>query len=440
LWLTTTQPGLVYSEMKAAYDHNCRKLWIVNVHDPKVAAYDLEFFLDMAWDINSIVPNETLLSPLTTHHSPLTINQHLERWLCTQFGEKAGKQLAPVMREFYRLCAIRKPEFMGWTQVELDKKIYPRGRSQVVDTEFSESEFGNELNRYLAAYSNISYQVSEASRWIRPELQDAYFAAVVYPVAAANEMARKMLFAQRARSRYQGQTDKGMEGRQDYMYSMAWTSMKAYRNIQKLTQQYNELAGGKWKGIMNMMPRDLNVFNPPLLPYLPTDEEVKNTKYINMVSIAHDNNFSRKDIVARNACDYQKATEGIQPIQMLGHSTNAVAIPKDGELAFTFTTEQEGDATLFTAMIPTQPNDRGDLRYQVQIDNEQPVTISLKEKFRSEFWKLSVLRGQALKQTDVKLSKGSHTLKIKALDDHIIMDQWLLDFKKGRKFYVIPAI
>ncbi len=445
LWLTTTQPGLVYSEMKAAYDHNCRKLWIVNVHDPKVAAYDLEFFLDMAWDIHSIVPNETLLSPLTTHHSPLTINQHLERWLCTQFGEKAGKQLAPVMREFYRLCAIRKPEFMGWTQVELDKKIYPRGRSQVVDTEFSESEFGNELNRYLAAYSNISYQVSEASRWIRPELQDAYFAAVVYPVAAANEMARKMLFAQRARSRYQGQTDKGMEGRQDYMYSMAWTSMKAYRNIQKLTQQYNELAGGKWKGIMNMMPRDLNVFNPPLLPYLPTDEEVKNTKYINMVSIAHDNNFSRKDIVARNACDYQSSSPlslegaGGGSIQMLGHSMNAVAIPKDGELTFTFTTEQEGDATLFTAMIPTQPNDKGDLRYQVQIDNEAPIVISLKEKYRSEFWKVSVLRGQALKQTPVKLSKGSHTLKVKALDDHIIMDQWMIDFKKGRKFYVIPV-
>ena len=431
LWLTTTQPGLIYSEMKAAYDHNCRKLWIVNVHDPKVAAYDLELFLDMAWDINGV--------------NPSTLELHLERWLCRQFGEQAGKKLFPAMREFYRLCAIRKPEFMGWTQVELDKKLYPRGRSQVIDTEFSESEFGNELNRYLAAYSQISQEVSDAGHLIRPELQDAYFAAVVYPVVAANEMARKMLFAQRARSRYQGQTDKGMEGRQDYMYSMAWASMKAYRNIQKLTQQYNELADGKWKGIMNMMPRDLNVFNPPILPYLPTDEEVKNTKYINMVSIAYDNNFSRKDIVARNACDYHRlspTTHHPSPttIQMLGHSMNAVAIPKGGELTFTFTAEQEGDATLFTAMIPTQPNDKGDLRYQVQIDNEVPVVISLKEKYRSEFWKLSVLRGQALKQTPVKLSKGTHTLKVKALDDHIIMDQWMLDFKKGRKFYVIPVV
>ena len=426
MWLTTTQPGLVYSEMKAAYDHNCRKLWIVNVHDPKVAAYDLEFFLDMAWDIDAINPN--------------TINQHLENWLCRQFGEKAGKKLAPAMRDFYRLCGIRKPEFMGWTQVELDKKLYPRGRSQVIDTEFSESAFGNELNRYLSDYNKIAQQVSETKRLVRPELADAYFAAIQYPVLTAQAMAEKMLYAQRARSRYLGQTDKAMEGRQDYMYAMSWASMKAYRRIQEFTDRYNKMAGGKWKGIMNMMPRDLNVFNPPILPYLPTDEEIKNTKYINLISLDHNNNFDRTDIVACNAIDHDAASKGCQPIQMLGHSMNAVSIPKGGELVYHFTAQKEGDATLYTAMIPTQPNDKGDLRYQVTLDDQAPVVISLKEKYRSEFWKTSVLRGQALKTTPVKVSKGQHTLKVKALDDHIIMDQWMLDFKKDRKFYVIPVV
>lgn len=426
MWLTTTQPGLVYSEMKAAYDHNCRKLWIVNVHDPKVAAYDLEFFLDMAWDIDAINPN--------------TINQHLENWLCRQFGEKAGKKLAPAMHDFYRLCGIRKPEFMGWTQVELDKKLYPRGRSQVIDTEFSESAFGNELNRYLSDYNKIAQQVSETKRLVRPELADAYFAAIQYPVLTAQAMAEKMLYAQRARSRYLGQTDKAMEGRQDYMYAMSWASMKAYRRIQEFTDRYNKMAGGKWKGIMNMMPRDLNVFNPPILPYLPTDEEIKNTKYINLISLDHNNNFDRTDIVACNAIDHDAASKGCQPIQMLGHSMNAVSIPKGGELVYHFTAQKEGDATLYTAMIPTQPNDKGDLRYQVTLDDQAPVVISLKEKYRSEFWKTSVLRGQALKTTPVKVSKGQHTLKVKALDDHIIMDQWMLDFKKDRKFYVIPVV
>ena len=420
MWLTTTQPGLIYSEMKAAYDHHARQLWIVNVHDPKVAAYDLEFFLDMAWNINSIQPQG--------------IHQHLERWLCTQFGEEAGKRLAPAMRDFYRLCAIRKPEFMGWTQVELDKKIYPRGRSQVIDTEFSEDAFGNELERYLADYAAVCRTLCEVEQTIRPELRDAFFAHVKYPVLAANAMAVKMLEAQKARSRYLGQTDKAMEGREDYMLQAAARSMQAYREIQQLTNYYNNvLAGGKWKGIMNMMPRDLNVFNPPILPYMPAEDDAfKAGSYTARLTVA--------DAVVRNACQYQSATVGVQPIQLLGHSMNAVPIPKGGEMVYEFETSQAGDAVLYTAMIPTQPNDKGDLRYQVSLDGQAPVVISLKEKFRSEFWKKSVLRGQALKETPVKVGKGKHILKVKALDDHVIFDQWMLDFKPGRKFYVIPVV
>ena len=453
MWLTTTQPGLVYSEMKAAYDHNCRKLWIVNVHDPKVAAYDLEFFLDMAWDIESLTPRP---SPSGEGSGQtLTLEEHLERWLCTQFGEQAGKQLFPAMKEFYRLCAIRKPEFMGWTQVELaDRKAYPRGRSHVIDTEFSQSEFGNELERYLADYAAVCKTVTTVEKTIRPELEDAFFAHVKYPVLAANAMAVKMLEAQKARSKYQGQTDSEMEGREDYMLQASARAMQGYREIQRLTDYYNKnLANGKWQGIMNMMPRDLPVFNPPVVPYL-GNNIVTSAKYERQP-------YTLTDAIARNACDYQRFStpsensedggissppsegSGGGPIQMLGHSMNAVSIPKGCEVTYEFESpfQSEGarEALLYTAMIPTQPNDKGDLRYSVQIDDAAPVVISLKEKYRSDFWKVSVLRGQALKQTPVKVSKGKHTLKIKALDDHIICDQWMLDFKQGRKFYVIPV-
>ena len=122
---------------------------------------------------------------------------------------------------------------------------------------------------------------------------------------------------------------------------------------------------------------------------------------------------------------------------------SAVALPKGCELAYDFEAplpmgEGEGlEALLYTAMIPTQPSDKGDLRYAVQIDHQAPVVISLKEKYRSEFWKKSVLRGQALKQTPVCLTAGKHVLSIKALDDHVICDQWMLDFNKGRSFYEI---
>ena len=385
LWLTTTQPGLIYHEMRTAYDHNCRKLWIVNVHDPKVAAYDLELFLDLAWDIKSLSPGPSLRG-----RGVITLEQHLEKWLCTQFGDEAGKKLFPAMKEFYRLCGSRKPEFMGWTQVELDKQKYPGGKSHVTDIGLTRQEAAERLE----SFGCLKAIVDKCRLLLRPELSNAYEAHIAYPIYAAAAMTRKIV-------------------------SDSATSHLAYEEIVALTRRYNALANGKWKGLMDAAPRQLPVF-----------EDICGRLY-------DDEPFEG---VACNAAEYDAASKGSQPIQMLGHSMNAVAIPKDGELTFTFTTEQEGDATLFTAMIPTQPNDKGDLRYQVQIDNETPVVISLKEKYRSEFWKESVLRGQALKQTSVILSKGSHTLKVKALDDHIIMDQWMVDFKKNRKFYVIPVI
>ena len=389
LWLTTTQPGLIYSEMKAAYDHNCRKLWIANVHDPKVAAYDLEFFLDMAWDIESLTPSP---SPIG-EGSKMTLEQHLERWLCTQFGNEAGKQLFPAMKELYRLCAIRKPEFMGWTQVELDKKKYPGGKSRVADIGLTRHEAAERLE----AFGRLKAIVDKCRILIRPELADAYEAHIAYPIYAAAAMTRKIV-------------------------SDSATSHLAYEEIAALTQRYNALANGKWNGLMDAAPRQLPVFED-VCGRLSDDEPFYG--------------------IACNAVDYNAASKGCQSIQMLGHSMNAVAIPKGGELIYEFDAplplEGQVEAILYTAMIPTQPNDKGDLRYSVQIDDQQPVVISLKEKYRSEFWKLSVLRGQALKQTPVKVSKGRHSLKIKALDDHIIMDQWMLDFKKDRKFYVIPA-
>lgn len=387
LWLTTTQPGLVYSEMRAAYDHNCRRLWIANVHDPKVAAYDLELFLDMAWDIESLTP-----SPSCKERGVVTLEQHLQNWLCMQFGATVGRAIAPSMREFYRLNAIRRPEFMGWTQVELDKKKYPGGKSVPTTTAFTPAE----ACQRLADFGAIEATVDAYARLVPPSLQDAYFAAVLYPVHASAAMSRKML-------------------------SDSVASSRAYDEIRQLTARYNQLNGGKWQHLMSSAPRQLPVFGQ-VRTTLATDSATAET------------------YVSRNACQWTSATAGCQPIGMLGHSGRAVAIPKGGEMVYEFETLQDGAATLYTAMIPTQPNDKGDLRYTVQIDNEPAQTISLKEKYRSESWKLNVLRGQALKQTAVSVTKGRHTLRIKALDDHVICDQWMLDFKNNRKFYVIPAM
>ena len=400
LWLTTTQPGLIYNEMRTAYDHNARKLWIVNVHDPKVAGYGLELFLDMAWNINCV--NES------------SIEEHYGRWLCRQFGEEAGKLLFPAMKEFYKLCGQRRPEFMGWTQVELDKKKYNRGLSPIRDTEFSLAE----LDAYLQRYAATAAEVKRLEGIIPARLKDAYFAAIEYPVLAANAHARKLLLAQKAR--------------QTQDADAARLSAEAYEEIKTLTERYNnELAGGKWKNLMSMNPRNLPVFGMPDTAYMNDTSDVSVTPNLSVTPNEH-------EYISRNANEYSSASEGCKAIQMLGHSMNAVSIPKGGTLDFYFNTSTSGDAIMKIALIPTQPNDNGDIRFSASIDGGEERVFSLKEPFRSERWKLNVLRGQAVREINLDgLAAGKHSLRIKALDNHIIMDQWNVDFNKNRKIYLI---
>jgi len=417
LWLTTTQPGLIYNEMKTAYDHNAKRLWIANVHDPKVAAYDLSLFLDMAWNINCVKYDN--------------IQQHLCKWLQEQFGEVEGKLLLPSMVEFYRLTGIRKPEFMGWSQVELDKKKYNRGLSPVSNTDFNALAFGNERMRYMEEYDKLKEEINKVEKMIRPELKDAFFAAVKYPIYAAAAMATKQLEAQEAREIARPESFH----KDDEALVSAVKSELAYREIVQLTDYYNnKMANGKWKGSMSMNPRNLPVFGVPALPDKVTDEEI--AKYNS--TEPYNSKLVMDKCIARNAYQYTQASDGVKCIDMLGHSMKAVALPKGGELTYRFETSKHDDAIIRVAVIPTQANDKGDIRFSVSIDNNEPVVFSLKEPYRSERWKQNVLRGQAIREIKTYLGWGTHTLKIKALDEHIIVDQWMVDYDKDREFYLFP--
>lgn len=419
LWLTTTQPGLVAREMRTAFDRGARRLWIANVHDPKVAGYDLELFLDMAWNVESV--------------SLQSVGTHYKNWLVRQFGEVAASRLYPAMRRFYQLTGERKPEFMGWSQVELDKRKFPNGLSPMLSTDFSTQSFGDELHRYLDDYAAIAREIRDAAKLVRPELRDAYFASVLYPVCGAAAMARKTLYAQLAKESDLSVASASVDS------MLCARSLEGYRDIAELTRHYNEhLAEGKWNGLMSMHPRDLPVFLRPQLPL-----EVKPSDITRLCAYAGKkpevHQFDACGAIARNACQWQKASDGANVTDMLGHSMKAVSLSKGDSLVYRITTEKLDSAILRIALIPTQPLDGGELRFSVKVDGGIFCVFSLKEPFRSETWKLSVLRGQALKSLVLpRLAAGEHTLVVKALDDNIIVDQWMIDPNPGRRFYLFP--
>jgi len=207
-----------------------------------------------------------------------------------------------------------------------------------------------------------------------------------------------------------------------------------------LTDYYNnELADGKWKYSMCHNPRDLYVFYPPKIPIWLTDKEIEKYASFRRPKSLPLEEVAKDHCIVSNACDYTSASKGVVTIQSLGHSMNAVSVPKGKSITFEFDCLWDGEAILRTAVIPTQPNDKGDIRFSVSIDGEKPRICSIKEPFRSEGWKQNVLRGQAVRETGHQLTKGKHTLSITALDDHVLIDQWMIDFKPDRMFYVFPV-
>ena len=51
-WTCTTPLALTWSEMKKAYDYGANKLWVVNVGDIKPAEINIDYFMQLAWDIS----------------------------------------------------------------------------------------------------------------------------------------------------------------------------------------------------------------------------------------------------------------------------------------------------------------------------------------------------------------------------------------------------
>ncbi|MBQ3827166.1 MAG: hypothetical protein II812_03335 [Prevotella sp.] len=238
----------------------------------------------------------------------------------------------------------------------------------------------HEASKRLSAFNDIKNIVTDNVSQVRPELSDAYFAAILYPVMATDAMNRKIL-------------------------GDSIDSHQAYEEIQALTARYGELKDGKWRHLMNASPRNLPVYQDVHATLSPDKPQ---------------------PLFVKDASSFNQASQGAHSIQMLGHSMNAVSLPKGDMLTYSFHVDTTGTYTLQTRMIPTHAVDAGDIRYSVSIDGGKPTIYTLKEPFRSEQWKQNVLRCQAIRNLETLLSAGHHTLTIQALDEHILIDQWAL--------------
>ncbi len=370
LWLSTMSPSLIYQQMKQAYDQGIQKMWILNVGDIKPAEYQIELFMDMAWNLDKV--------------SSEGVTAHLKHWLERELGTSCAKTILPVMQEHYRLAHIRKPEFMGNTREEEKNPVY----RVVKDLPWSEREINERLN----AYSELSETVEKAASKVPVDRQSAYFELVKYPVQAATQMNRKLLYAQLAR-----------HDKEDWEKSDA-----AYDSIAALTQHYNSLENGKWNRMMDFKPRKLPVFN----------RVERNAATAPMTA-------DRKAACQWNGAEAKKGNAIV--CEGLGYEGKAAEIRKGDALTFSFGNLKTDSVEVDIRLLPNHPVHGDKLRFSVSLNGAEPEVIAYETKGRSEEWKENVLRNQAIRKIVLPvLGRKSHQLVIKALDEGVILDQVML--------------
>ncbi|HET9506220.1 MAG TPA: glycosyl hydrolase 115 family protein [Hymenobacter sp.] len=243
LWLGTTHPALLREELLKAHALRTDRLWVLNVGDLKPLEYSTQLFLDMAY----------AAAPFA---QPAAGPAHLQQWLAEAFGAGQAAAMRALLWEYYDLAFERRPEFMGWSQTE---PTTPTHR-----TAYNHFYYGDEAQRRLDRYARLVAQAQALRAAIAPERADAYYELVYYPVVAAALMNQKFLY----------QDKSYLYARQNRACATDYArwAQQAYAALKTETAYYNEqLAGGKWRGMMSMHPRDLPAYQAPAAPALHLD-------------------------------------------------------------------------------------------------------------------------------------------------------------------------
>lgn len=218
-WLNVTQTQQMFEQLSLAYDFGIQKLWILNVGDLKPMEYPIQLFCDMAYN-----PKKYTLQNVT---------DHTEKFFERVAGKEFAKEAARIYNLNCRYMARVTPEM-------LDAHTY----------NVKTGEFKQVSDEYMRLEA-------EALRlWlVLPEkYKDAYYQLVLFPVQAMSNLYD--MYYSHAMNLYCASLNNS-----DANY---WSLRveECFKRDSVLCAQYNnDLAGGKWHGMMTQKHIGYKIWN-----------------------------------------------------------------------------------------------------------------------------------------------------------------------------------
>lgn len=212
-WINTSPLPRVRQQLELAAEGGIDSLWIVNVGDIKPLEYPLSFFLDYAWQ-RADWPADSL-------------DEYALRWASEQFHSCSSEDIATIaecLTGYAFLNGRRKPELLG-----------PETYSLI--------NFG-EAERVLAEYDALVEKVNAIKGLLSPEYRDAFYELIEYPVCASANLVH--LHVSTARNRLYAS-----QGRPRAVEEAAHVRTFFEKDIAMRAVYNNEIAGGKWRHMMD---------------------------------------------------------------------------------------------------------------------------------------------------------------------------------------------
>lgn len=212
LWLSTTQPGLIREEMTKAYDMGAQKIWIANVGDLKPAETEIEYFLDLARDVDTMR------------------NMDISGWLAENakrdfgFDNEKAAEYAGIKQGYYQNAAARRPEHF-------------------INGLFS-TGFGDEGQKLIDGYAGLEQRAQALYNGLSEDQKPSFYELLLYPLKGAKNMAEKYVYSDKAKL----YAEKGYGSAAN---KYAKLSDDAYQRVVDDTREYTAMLGGKWDKMMN---------------------------------------------------------------------------------------------------------------------------------------------------------------------------------------------
>jgi hypothetical protein len=221
-WINTNQVERTWEQMRLAADYGADRLWIVNVGDLKPMELPISFFLDMAWD-----PAAMTLEAM---------DGYAARWAKAQFGPAQADEIGDLLEGYTRLNARRKPELLAPDAFSL---VHER-----------------EAERAVAAWDELEARALKVRSTLPAAYRDAFFQLVQHPIQASANLTRLYVAAGRNQ----------LYAKQGRASSKVWGDQVTalFARDAELTRQYHEdVAGGKWRGMMSQVHIGYTGWNDP---------------------------------------------------------------------------------------------------------------------------------------------------------------------------------